>query len=252
MDSRTARFRLPLAADLSLALLLLVAVAAAFMALFQPAPGFYPTLFTLGLFTFGCAWRFWPTADDFGWANRVTLARGILVLALVSLALFPGLGLSGNSLWLYVSLCTVALILDGVDGKVARATGTETGFGARFDMELDALFILGLCVAVLAMDRAGAWVLALGLMRYGFVAAGMVWPFINAELPESFRRKTVCVWQLVTLMVALLPVTPDALAFWSLVLALVLLCYSFGTDLHWLYRSSVKQGVSHDPNFPKP
>jgi uncharacterized membrane protein len=60
------------------------------------------------------------------------------------------------------------------------------------------------------------------------------------------------VWQLVTLMIALLPVTPDALAFWSLVLALVLLCYSFGTDLHWLYRSSVKQGVSHDPNFPKP
>jgi hypothetical protein len=73
-------------------------------------------------------------------------------------------------------------------------------------------------------------------MRYGFVAAGMIWPFINAALPDSFRRKTVCVWQLVTLMVALLPITPDALALWSLVLALALLCYSFGADIRWLYQ----------------
>jgi phosphatidylglycerophosphate synthase len=140
-----------------------------------------------------------------------------------------------------VSLCLIALVLDGVDGRVARATGTETAFGARFDMELDALFILGLCLAVAALEKAGLWILALGLMRYGFVMAGRIWPFITQPLPDSFRRKTVCVWQLVTLMVALLPVTPDALAFWSLVLALALLCYSFGTDLRWLYQASANK-----------
>jgi phosphatidylglycerophosphate synthase len=238
MDSRTTRFRIPLAADLLLAALLLVLAMAGIAGLFQPPSGFYALLSALGLSTGACVWRHWPADADFGWANRVTLTRGVLVISLVSLAPFLGSSLSGNSLWLFVSLCVIALILDGVDGKVARSTGTETGFGARFDMELDALFILGLCLAALALERAGIWVLGLGLMRYGFVAAGKIWPFINGPLPDSFRRKTVCVWQLVTLMVAVAPITPDALAFWSLLLALVLLCYSFVTDIRGLYLRS--------------
>lgn len=240
MDSPSSRFYLPLKADLTLAAALLLLVCAGFDTLFQPTSMFYGLVLAPGVVTGVCILRYWPNNPegfaDFGWANRVTLARGVLVIALVSLAPFLGSLPDGNSLWVFVSLCLIALILDGVDGKVARATHTQTGFGARFDMELDALFILGLCFAVFALERAGIWVLALGLMRYGFVAAGMIWPFINAALPDSFRRKTVCVWQLVTLMVALLPITPDALALWSLVLALALLCYSFGADIRWLYQ----------------
>ena len=34
------------------------------------------------------------------------------------------------------------LILDGVDGRVARARGEVSAFGARFDMETDALLLL--------------------------------------------------------------------------------------------------------------
>lgn len=254
MDSRLSRFRLPLAADLLLAALLLLFLAIAFDHLFRPpASAFYVAVTVLGVFTGACLYRHWPRHRDFGWANRVTLFRGIMVIALVSVAPFlDESGLQGQSawnllLWLYVSLCLVALALDGVDGKVARVTGTETSFGARFDMELDALFILGLCLAVFALERAGIWVLALGLMRYAFVTAGTIWPFIDQTLPDSFRRKTVCVWQLVTLIVALVPVTPDALAFWSLVLALALLCYSFGTDLRWLYRAGANKGERHEP-----
>ena len=39
-------------------------------------------------------------------------------------------------------LASVALILDGVDGKVARRTRNASAFGARFDMEVDAFLIL--------------------------------------------------------------------------------------------------------------
>jgi phosphatidylglycerophosphate synthase len=248
MDFRTSTLHIPLPVDLFLAAALLLLASVALGSHFQPMPGFYALVAMLAVFTGVCVYRFWSQHVDFGWAYRVTLARGVLVIALVSLAPFLGNSSSGNSLWLYVSLCLIALILDGADGKVARATDTETNFGARFDMELDALFILGLCLAVLALERAGIWVLALGLMRYGFLMAGKAWPFINGTLPDSFRRKTVCVWQLVTLMVALLPVTPDALAFWSLILALALLSHSFATDIRWLYRIFAKQRVRHDPN----
>ncbi|HCW88604.1 MAG TPA: CDP-alcohol phosphatidyltransferase [Marinobacter sp.] len=196
---------------------------------------FYSLTGVIALISGGLIWRSAPTGRDFGAANRVTLGRGVLVIWLVCLA--PWAPVLGNWLWPWALLCLLALLLDGVDGWVARATGTRTAFGARFDMELDALFILGLCVAVLALDKAGAWVLAVGLMRYLFVAAGWLWGWMDKPLPESFRRKTVCVWQLVTLMVAILPITPALFANITLATALALLSYSFITDLLYLYQT---------------
>ena len=178
--------------------------------------------------------RYWPTQEDFGWANRATLLRATLVVVL--LALIPWLDQLGNRLWGYAVMALLALVLDGVDGKLARVTGNNTAFGARFDMELDALFILGLSLAVLVLGKAGPWVLALGLMRYAFVAASWFWPWLNGPLPESFRRKTVCVWQIVTLMVALLPPVPDGFATLTLATALVLLGWSFLVDIRGLYQ----------------
>lgn len=196
---------------------------------------FYTLTGVISVISAWLLWRFAPTDRDFGAANRVTLGRGVLVVWLVSLA--PWAASLDDWLWPYALLCLLALILDGVDGKVARATKNQTAFGARFDMELDALFILGLCVAALALEKAGPWVLALGLMRYLFVAAGWCWRWIDKPLPESFRRKTICVWQLVTLMVAILPVTPALFASITLATALALLGYSFITDLLYLHQT---------------
>lgn len=178
--------------------------------------------------------RHWPAHEDFGWANRATLARATLVVLL--LAFLPWLDHLGNALWGYAAIALIALALDGIDGKIARATGQNTAFGARFDMELDALFILGLSLASLVLGKAGPWVLALGLMRYAFVAGSWVWPWLDHPLPESFRRKTVCVWQIVTLLVALLPPIPNGFASISLTVALLLLAWSFLVDTLWLHK----------------
>ncbi|MDL0429750.1 CDP-alcohol phosphatidyltransferase family protein [Marinobacter sp. TBZ242] len=235
MDSRTRTFQLSLAADLSWGAILTALLAGGAGVVLRLPPGFYGIAALLYLAIALPVIRHWPTNRDFGWANRATLARAALIVLLVSLA--PFIATLGNWLWLYGSLCLLALILDGVDGAIARATHTCSAFGARFDMELDALFILGLCIAVLALGKAGTWVLALGLMRYAFVAAGHWLDFMKRPLPESFRRKTVCVWQVVTLMIAILPVTSTTFATWTLATALALLCYSFLTDLRWLYQS---------------
>ncbi|MFC4261126.1 CDP-alcohol phosphatidyltransferase family protein [Marinobacter lacisalsi] len=178
----------------------------------------------------------------FGPADRVTLGRAVLVLFLTSLTVQPGL--LQQHAWPYALLCLTALLMDGADGYVARRTGTASPFGARFDMELDAFFILMLCLAVMVLGKAGPWVLLIGLMRYGFVMAGWCWKWLSHPLPESFRRKTVCVWQLVTLMVALLPPTPGLLARSSLIIALILLSWSFAIDSRYLYQQT-RQGA-HD------
>ena len=155
---------------------------------------------------------------------------------IVLVALAPFAHHLTDSLWLYGWMALLALVLDGVDGKVARATDSQSEFGARFDMELDTLFILGLSVAVLALGKAGPWVLALGLIRYAFVIATHFLDWLNAPLPESFRRKTVCVWQIVTLLVAVLPPVNALFASITLATALALLVWSFFLDIHWLYQ----------------
>ena len=94
-------------------------------------------------------------------------------------------------------LACAATALDGVDGWLARRSGMSSAFGARFDMEVDALLILALSVLAWHHGKAGAWVLLSGLLRYVFLAAGWTWPRMQRPLPASRRRQAVCVIQVV-------------------------------------------------------
>jgi phosphatidylglycerophosphate synthase len=169
----------------------------------------------------------------FGWANGVTLGRGALTLLLAAFV-----GVQGGSMigWLLVVLAVLAVLLDGVDGRLARRRNEASAFGARFDMETDALLILVLAVLVWRLDKAGAWVLAAGLLRYLFVLGSYAWRWLERPLPPSRRRQAVCVAQIVSLIGALapgvLPPRSSALAF----AGLVLLAVSFTLDVVWLAR----------------
>ena len=170
-----------------------------------------------------------------GAANRITLGRAVLALPVGALALTADM-LGATGYWWIIALSTVAMLLDGLDGRIARATGTETLFGARFDMELDAALIMILSLLVWMTGKVGAWVLLVGLMRYAFVAAAAVWPALRADLPDSFRRKAVCVLQGVALLVALGPIISPSLATLVAGAGLSALTYSFAVDVHFLLR----------------
>ncbi|MGW1545052.1 CDP-alcohol phosphatidyltransferase family protein [Streptomyces sp. NPDC002309] len=171
---------------------------------------------------------------SFGPANRVTLGRATLVGGVT--ALVADSFESAPPVTLLVALTAVALILDGVDGKVARRTGTSSALGARFDMEVDAFLILVLSVYV--SMSLGPWVLLIGGMRYAFVAAARFRPWLNAALPPSTARKTVAAVQGVFLLVAGADVLPWAGNAAVVGLALGLLVWSFGRDVLWLWRTS--------------
>ncbi|KXS37312.1 MAG: CDP-alcohol phosphatidyltransferase [Halomonadaceae bacterium T82-2] len=186
-------------------------------------------------------WRLPVTREPLGWANRVTLVRGMLVAMIAGAVVFPEFMASRGGAM--AGLALVALLLDGVDGWVARLTHSVSRFGARFDMELDAFFILVLCSALVALDKAGPWVLAIGALRYLFVAAGWYAAWLRRPLPESRRRKVICVWQVATLLTGLLPFAPVPLVALLAGVALVLLVLSFVLDIHWLWRQR------HQPVF---
>ena len=175
---------------------------------------------------------------SFGPANRVTLARlgcVVLMAALVGES-FPSAPLDAmpTAAWCLVIMATVTALLDAIDGALARRSGLSSAFGARFDMETDAAFTLVLCMLVVQSDQAGLWILASGLMRYGFVAAALAWPWLSEPLPPSKRRQTVCVVQITTLIVCLGPIVPALLAAGLAAISLTLLTLSFATDVRTL------------------
>ena len=178
-------------------------------------------------------------ADRLRPADWVTLARATLAVGVA--------GLVADSFSRHVpvtplvSLAAVALALDAVDGWVARRTRTTATMGERFDGEVDALLIL--ILSVYAARSAGAWVLAIGVARYVFLAAGWLLPSMRGELPPRFWRKTVAAVQGVVLTVAAAHILSAAVNRILLALALALLAESFGRDLWWLQRRH--QGHRH-------
>jgi phosphatidylglycerophosphate synthase len=165
-----------------------------------------------------------------GAANRVTLTRMILVGGVTALVA------DGDQarLTLVVALTVAALVLDGVDGYVARRTRTVSELGARFDMEVDAFLILVL--SLLGAASLGPWVLAIGAMRYVFVAAGWGMPWLREPLPPSFARKTIAAVQGISLVVAASGIVPRPIAALVTAAALILLIWSFGRDIRWLWQ----------------
>lgn len=167
-----------------------------------------------------------------GPANTVTLIRATLVGGVTALVA-DSIGRAAPTAML-VTLATVALLLDAVDGQVARRTGTTSTLGARFDMETDAFLLLVLSVFV--AQSVGGWVLAIGAFRYVFVAAAWALPWLRAALPGRLSGKAVAALQGIVLVVASAGVVPGPLTTAAVGGALALLGWSFGRDIGWLWQ----------------
>jgi len=173
-----------------------------------------------------------------GPADDVPLARAVLVCAVAALAADAAgsVALAGGPL---VALSAVALALDGVDGAVARRTGTVTALGARFDMETDALLILVLSLHV--SRHLGWWVLAIGLARYALLLVGIAarWaPWLRGQVAPRRWRKVVAAYQGIVLTVATAQVLPSAATAAAVAAGLGLLVVSFGTEVRTLRQQS--------------
>jgi phosphatidylglycerophosphate synthase len=166
-------------------------------------------------------------------ADWVTLTRALLIAGVAGLVADSS-GRPASTIAL-VTLCTVALILDGVDGQVARRTGTATPLGARIDSETDAFLILLLSIAV--SQDYGSWVLVIGAARYALLLAGWLIPWLAAPLPPRYWGKVVAAVQGIVLTVAASGLLDRRAGMIAVAAALLLLAESFGRSVIWLYRT---------------
>lgn len=104
-----------------------------------------------------------------GWANRVTLARAILTLAVWALIVLGAEGAGRPAylaaFWVFV----LAAASDAVDGLLARRLAEESVFGRIADPLVDKMLILGTGTVLLGVPGMAAhlpgWTLALMLTR---------------------------------------------------------------------------------------
>ena len=112
-------------------------------------------------------------------------------------------------------------------------------------MEVDAFLILVLSVYV--ARESGWWVLAMGLARYAFLAAGWVLPWLRGPPPPRQWARVVAVIVGVVLTVAAADILPDAVTTAMLLVALGLLAESFGRSVWGLW---VRGMFSKPPTQP--
>ena len=163
----------------------------------------------------------------FGAANSVTALRLLLTIAL-AFAAEAGEGMA------CALLALLNFALDGVDGWLARREQRRPSaavFGARLDMESDAVFVMVLSLALFDLDRAGPWVLLAGSLRYVYVLWLTLLPGLTREVPRSrFGRHVFSI-----------VVSGFCASFWPLeaisqpLCAAVTCCllYSFGQSFLW-------------------
>lgn len=165
-------------------------------------------------------------------ADTITTTRLGLIVVFCSLAwLQPGFG------WPAVVVGAVALALDGVDGAIARRTGS-TDAGAAYDEAVDALFVLILGIGLIPLW--GVWTVIPGLFFYLFHTVAVFRQRWRAPLPPSRLRKTVAAAQGVLLLTAGSPVVLASSWLGPVIvgIALALLCFSFIRDVYWLEHSA--------------
>jgi phosphatidylglycerophosphate synthase len=144
------------------------------------------------------AGRFTPSGR-FGAANAVTTLRVALCGVL---SCMHSVGPAAAALVLSF------LVLDGLDGLVARRPpSTVSEFGARFDMEADALLVLVFGLKLAEVGRLGSWIVLPGLLRYAYAAAISIAPRAG-EAPRSRFGSVIAGLMMTSLAVSAWPIEP--------------------------------------------
>lgn len=164
-----------------------------------------------------------PLAKSFAnSANWVTFFR--LLILLFAVSFYPALQTA-----VFVGLIISVMILDGLDGMLARKFKKETKFGEYFDMEVDALLASLLSVLVYKHFDIGFWILLAGAMRYIFVTIKFLLGLDNVALTIPMPgSRLIAVVFFSTLLAAF--VFPIDIARWLLIPGCSLIFFSFGRE----------------------
>lgn len=161
-----------------------------------------------------------------GYANLVTFFR---------LGLLIGICFMHESMsnWgLALGLISVVL-LDVVDGYVARKFHLQSDFGLYFDMETDSFYVAAVSSILYLKGLAPPWILFIGFLRYINVAVYTIFQLKPKKEPKQ-RFASIIAGTLFTILAAAF-ILPPKIRLIALSIISVLLVISFGKSaIHYI------------------
>lgn len=114
-----------------------------------------------------------------GYANWITFFRMLLLFYIaINFQKMPYFGI--------VLLFVTNILLDILDGIIARKFKSESTFGLYFDMELDAFYVCLASIILYTEGLIGSWIIFIGLLRYIFTF-GMV--VLSIDIQSEPKQK---------------------------------------------------------------
>jgi len=171
----------------------------------------------------------WTKYKHFGLANTITTLRLLLIsITALFFSEIPNIIIFGLGL--------IILLADGLDGKIARIRGEVSPFGEYFDKEIDAFFLHVWVIIAVMKSLLWPWTVLLGLLRYLFI----IYLYILGERKKKERRfkfgRYIFVYVICSLLLAFLPL--PFLYKPAVIIATILLLFSFGRDLVWIHSKN--------------
>ncbi|HTR00359.1 MAG TPA: CDP-alcohol phosphatidyltransferase family protein [Candidatus Acidoferrum sp.] len=152
-----------------------------------------------------------PPLTTLGWANRLTLLRGWL-LAVCAGYVWPA---QDEAVWIPALCYTLAVLLDGIDGMVARRNDQVTLLGTQLDTSMDALGLLVAPGVAIMSGKLHVTYLAVSAAYYLFIG-GLHWRQLHARETRPLRpsrwRRALAGLQMAVVAIALWPVVPPLLS----------------------------------------
>jgi phosphatidylglycerophosphate synthase len=167
-------------------------------------------------------------SGSFGIGNGVTALR---LLVASSVGLVP----DAVPTWVLGVVVFGVFALDGLDGWLAKRHGETSEFGAHFDMETDAYFVLLIGIELTTRGRYGAWVLSAGLLRYVYVLTLALVPARRGDKPRYAFGRHAFTGLMLGLTLGML--LGDPLGTVATLVGCGLVAASFAHSFYWSYSS---------------
>jgi len=159
-------------------------------------------------------------------ANWITLSRFMTVFIL-------GFSFYSKNSTLLFGLGGVIVFLDVIDGWVARRFNHKTSFGAVFDAEVDALFVLVCSIGFYMFYNLPIWILFMGFVRYIYDVFGFF--LIKNKHKTSERRSIYAILAGIVFIGILISFILEEYRITVLAISNIVLLYSFSRSFYFDY-----------------
>ncbi len=152
-------------------------------------------------------------------ANFITLLR----LNFLFLLLHTHDRLSGEIL---AVIALIIVLLDGLDGFLARKFNSISDFGAYFDMETDAFYVYAIICIHYTQGKVGLWLMFIAILRYLYFLLLLLFKPQKQKESRDYFAQIIAVILMLSLIIPF--ISPSAIYLPVLIISSFLVLWSFG------------------------